>query len=501
MAARRRQLGRPGPGADAGDRAADTAHRPPHGGLLLFWLALSCLTFAGSGCILRRRRRGTRRSSVAAELAREHAVGHFTDAFTLEHSSEHPPSFLPAARLQSLLSRSDSGPSFLDTPNIETLKELNKHLPQESLFQLKRSWLVRSTSRQRVIDKGQSSVPIDPPVLPVVVRRDHVLEDSFMQFAAAPEEDLRSWLFVQFVDEVGRDDGGMTRDWFDAINPDSCVNPEHLDVFEFVGLCIGKAIMEGCLLGATFTPVLHKQLLGRPVTYQDMAKVDCQYHKSLCWLLEHDIEDMELGLTFTAGKEAFGAHEEVELKRRGRKVKVTEKNKREYVDLLASWRLTESVKPQINALRAGLGRIIDLNDLKDFNEQELEWLISGAPCIDIDNWRRNTVYKSGYKDEKDCLVIQWFWQLVGLWNEEMRGRLLQFVTGSSKLPYPEGFKGLQGSDGPRLFHIVRVLDFTRMPQAHTCFNELILPDYHTYTDLQSNLLMAMAESGNQFQLR
>lgn len=38
-------------------------------------------------------------------------------------------------------------------------------------------------------------------------------------------------------------------------------------------------------------------------------------------------------------REAFGAYEEVELKSGGKDIAVTEENKREYVDLLAEWRL------------------------------------------------------------------------------------------------------------------------------------------------------------------
>jgi hypothetical protein len=115
--------------------------------------------------------------------------------------------------------------------------------------------------------------------------------------------------------------------------------------------------------------------------------------------------------------------------------------------------------------------------------------------------RKNTVYKAGYSDTSNCHVIRWFWLLVESWDQEMRARLLQFVTGTSKVPFPEGFKGLRGSEGLRSFHIVRVSDSTRLPQAHTCFNELILPDYDTYEELHNNLTTAIFETGNQFQLR
>ena len=62
---------------------------------------------------------------------------------------------------------------------------------------------------------------------------------------------------------------------------------------------------------------------------------------------------------------------------------------------------------------------------------------------------------------------------MGRYDEEMRARLLQFVTGSSRVPL-QGFKALQGSTGaagPRLFtlHLVDV-DVKNLPKAHTCFN-------------------------------
>lgn len=55
-------------------------------------------------------------------------------------------------------------------------------------------------------------------------------------------------------------------------------------------------------------------------------------------------------------------------------------------------------------------------------------------------------------------VVGWFWQIVDTYTEEMRARLLQFVTGSSRVPL-QGFKALQGSTGaagPRLFTIHQI---------------------------------------------
>lgn len=43
----------------------------------------------------------------------------------------------------------------------------------------------------------------------------------------------------------------------------------------------------------------------------------------------------------------------------------------------------------------------------------------------------------------DTPVVKWFWEIVEQYSEEMRARLLQFVTGSSRVPL-QGFKALQG---------------------------------------------------------
>ena len=43
----------------------------------------------------------------------------------------------------------------------------------------------------------------------------------------------------------------------------------------------------------------------------------------------------------------------------------------------------------------------------------------------------------------DMPIIRWFWQIVSQYSDERRAQLLQFVTGSSRVPL-EGFKALQG---------------------------------------------------------
>ena len=74
-----------------------------------------------------------------------------------------------------------------------------------------------------------------------------------------------------------------------------------------------------------------------------------------------------------------------------------------------------------------------------FNDNELELLISGLPEIDVADLRANTEY-TGYTAASR--VIQWFWEIVAGLDKQDLALLVQFVTGTSKVPL-EGFKALQ----------------------------------------------------------
>lgn len=84
-----------------------------------------------------------------------------------------------------------------------------------------------------------------------------------------------------------------------------------------------------------------------PVCLQDIEAVDPEYYKNLKWMLENDITDV-LDLTFAAESDFFGKTEVLELVPGGRDIKVTEANKREYVNLIARHRMTTSIKAQIH---------------------------------------------------------------------------------------------------------------------------------------------------------
>lgn len=110
-------------------------------------------------------------------------------------------------------------------------------------------------------------------------------------------------------------------------------------------------------------------------------------------------------------------------------------------------------------------------------------MIGGIPDLDIDDWKKNTEYKNYAENEP---VVQWFWKCIDSWEPEQRARLLQFVTGTARIPV-NGFKDLHGSDGPRKFTIEKTGQINALPKSHTCFNRLDLPPYKNFETLEKKV--------------
>ncbi|CAF91775.1 unnamed protein product, partial [Tetraodon nigroviridis] len=149
--------------------------------------------------------------------------------------------------------------------------------------------------------------------------------------------------------------------------------------------------------------------------------------------------------------------------------------KKEYVRLYVNWRFLRGIEAQFLALQKGFNEVIPQHLLKAFDEKELEvsgcshtapvtlfhffifnthaacpshcfllldmqLIVCGLGKIDINDWKTNTRLKHCTPDSN---IVKWFWKAVESFDEERRARLLQFVTGSSRVPL-QGFKALQG---------------------------------------------------------
>ncbi|KAM8787076.1 NEDD4-like E3 ubiquitin-protein ligase WWP1 isoform 4-T6 [Rhynchonycteris naso] len=353
-----------------------------------------------------------------------------------------------------------------------------------------------------------------PSHVKINVSRQTLFEDSFQQIMALKPYDLRRRLYVIFRGEEGLDYGGLAREWFFLlshevlnpmyclfeyagknnyclqINPASTINPDHLSYFCFIGRFIAMALFHGKFIDTGFSLPFYKRMLSKKLTIKDLESIDTEFYNSLIWIRDNNIEECGLEMYFSVDMEILGKVTSHDLKLGGANILVTEDNKDEYIGLMTEWRFSRGVQEQTKAFLDGFNEVVPLQWLQYFDEKELEVMLCGMQEVDLADWQRNTVYRHYTRNSKQII---WFWQFVKETDNEVRMRLLQFVTGTCRLPLG-GFAELMGSNGPQKFCIEKVGKDTWLPRSHTCFNRLDLPPYKSYEQLKEKLLFAIEET-------
>ncbi|EQC31071.1 hypothetical protein SDRG_11257 [Saprolegnia diclina VS20] len=383
-------------------------------------------------------------------------------------------------------------------------------------FQEKNRWFLEQVQKRwRKYDEGH---------IQFVVRRDHLIEDSMEQMLKCPASRFWERLRIFFENEPGLDAGGLIREWYELLsdklfseemglftatkgaNLAYWINPasksirgeDHLLYYEFVGRLIGKALIEGFNVKMSLALPLIKHMLGVPISFSDLEFLDEELYRNCRWLKKNDQAEL-LSLDFTVSVVTpDGKYATVDLKPNGADIPVTDDNKAEYLDLLFKHYMFESMSTQLAAFLKGFYEIVPLFLISVFDYQEFDLLLSGIPDIDCGDWRAYSEVrwvKLEQPTPTETAVVNWFWSVVQSFSGEERARLLQFATGTSRVPV-QGFKALTSSDG-------RVRRFTiqmvnrgppptgLMPKGHTCFNRIDLPLYTSQDELAKYLTLVI----------
>lgn len=207
---------------------------------------------------------------------------------------------------------------------------------------------------------------------------------------------------------------------------------------------MGRALFDQQLIQGHLVRHLYKHILGWPITFEDLENQDNEYYQSLkTFTTMEDISDMCLDFTIT--EETLGVRTDIELIPGGKDMEVTKENLSQYLEAILKYRMLDRTKAQINELLLGFFDVIPEPALTVLDPSELELILCGLPTINMDDWECNTKYTGDLKE--DDQVVKWFWEVVrDDFDQEMKARLLQFVTGTSGVP-SRGFSVLQGNDG------------------------------------------------------
>ncbi|XP_043506226.1 ubiquitin-protein ligase E3A [Polistes fuscatus] len=347
------------------------------------------------------------------------------------------------------------------------------------------------------------------PYLRLKVRRDHLIDDALVELEMVAMEnpsDLKKQLVVEFEGEQGVDEGGVSKEFFQLVveeifNPDygmfttqedtqlTWFNPTSFESdaqFTLIGIVLGLAIYNNVILDVRFPMVVYRKLLGRKGGFADLEDWGPTLYRTLTELIAYTEDDMSdtFMQTFRVGyKDVFGSMSFHDLRENGDETYVTQENKKEFVDLYADFLLNKSVERQFKAFRRGFQMVTDESPLALlFRPEEIEQLVCGSKIFDFSELEAATEYEGGYTVDSEA--VRNFWRVAHSLPPESQRRLLQFTTGSDRVPVGglSRLKMVIARHGP---------DSDRLPIAHTCFNVLLLPDYSTIEKLQDRLLKAI----------
>ncbi|XP_031633288.1 ubiquitin-protein ligase E3B [Contarinia nasturtii] len=377
----------------------------------------------------------------------------------------------------------------------------------------------------------------------ITIHRDRIVEDGYRQLAMLPPAALKGVIRVRFINQQGLDEAGIDQDGvfkefleetikkvFDpSLNlfkttsdqrlypsPTSHLQDNHLQLFDFVGRMLGKAVYEGIVVDVPFAMFFLSQLLQQQALYScidELPSLDQELYRSLSFVKHYQGDVSDLDLTFSVDEDQMGRIVTHELYSGGRARPVTNDNKINYIHYMAFFRMHTQIKEQTIAFIHGFKTIVNLDWLSLFSTPELQRLISGdtAP-LDLKDLRKHTQYYGGFHDSHR--VVGWLWDILARdFTEDERKLFLKFVTSCSKPPLL-GFTHLEppfsircvevGDDEDtgdtigsviRGFFTIRKKDpLNRLPTSSTCFNLLKLPNYQKKSTLRDKLRYAISSN-------
>ena len=393
--------------------------------------------------------------------------------------------------------------SFIDLD----IKEISK---SEHFFK-KRIWLMN------YIMNHFPNTNDENPIL--VINRKNILEESFNQFMTTKDLNLKEPIQIHFVDEVANDAGGVYREWYSCLfkeifnsknklfienNNNACINGTYLiypkydnmkmDYYEFFGKLAAKALIDSVNISEILNRTLLNYLKGEKVVLDDMKYYDLDIYNSLKKI--NDIEDINSNDIFKDFKFVWnikdenGKYKEIELIPGGSKINLNNDNKKLFIEKIIYVETLMRYEEQIKRLRKGFLSLLG-QEINIFKPEEFEFLICGQRTIDLEDWKKNTIYKGYYKANHQ--TIKFFWQVLSELSQHDLFIFYFFCTSSTHVPI-DGFNSLKGVNNkiqkftiePKLSLILDESGENKFKliEAKTCFNRIYLPEYGSIEEMR-----------------
>ena len=329
------------------------------------------------------------------------------------------------------------------------------------------------------------------------INRDKLIESSIEELSKV---NLYREIKVKFKGEEEGDAGGIMREWLTSlfkefqkpenklftkadtsdfslkIYNDKNYDKNKLKIFDFIGKIFVIALLNDLTINSCFNIYIYKIILDEPVEIEDLVFIDTEIYHSIKKLQNlNDFSNLELYFAENE-KDENGNINNVNLILEGSNIPVTKENMLYYFQKKIEYIINKD-RIYINHIKKSIFSYIPESLIKIFSANELELILNGTPFIDVSDWIENTIYE-GYSPSDDIIIK--FWNIVKNLPQEKLSRLLQFSTGSTRVPVG-GFKSLQSNRGkisPFSIYKVEYEEGKRnYIKARTCFNRINLPNF------------------------
>ena len=334
------------------------------------------------------------------------------------------------------------------------------------------------------------------------IRRENLIEDTLNEISLNADC-LQNELRIKFKGEAGVDQGGVRKEFFillirQIFDPNygmfnynsktrlywfNHYSFEPKIKYELIGTIFGLAIYNNTILDVKLPLAVYKKLLGINPSLEDLKECDKELYKNLDYILKQNNPKLEeeLDTNFTVIDDKFGEKIIIPLKQNGNEIMINNLNKEEYVKLYIDWFFNKSIDEFFKSFEKGFYKVFHKSLIKILSPEELELIICGTQYLDFYELKRACKYE---EYESDSESIKYLWEILLDFNQEEKKKFLSFVTGCDRAPIDGlGALTIVVSNGGT--------DLNQLPTAHTCFNNLILPDYKDKEKMKKAILTAI----------
>ena len=397
-------------------------------------------------------------------------------------------------------------PDFLNISFISTEKQIKNSLLDfnkqyiDGLIEIEPSTKLKTFEEKQYIFKNNlQKLKIDWTEGPnfININRDKLIESSIEELSKV---NLYREIKVKFKGEEEGDAGGIMREWLTSlfkefqkpenklftkadtkdysikIYNDKNFNKNKLKIFEFIGKIFVLALLNDLTINSCFNIYIYKIILDEPVELEDLIFIDSEIYHSIQKLQKlENFSNLELYFAENE-KDEKGNVNSINFILDGANIPVTKENMSYYFQKKIEYIMNKD-RPYINHIKKSIFSYIPETLIKIFTANELELMLNGTPFIDVSDWIENTEYE-GYSPSDEIIIN--FWDIVRELPQEKLSRLLQFSTGSTRVPVG-GFKSLQSNRGNIAPFSIYRLEYEKGKRnyikARTCFNRINLPNF------------------------